>query len=136
MPRHRIRQQVPENKSPETFNPEEPVMRLRKLVFTSLLGVLVTGCASVEPQRREEPGLYNLTGWSEWASDISGEVGHPLTVSAPTARCAPTGNWTTSGAYIASGTLPPGLEMAKTPPKPLARKETTSIQRPPVTGAT
>lgn len=91
-------------------------MRLCKLALASLLGAIIAGCATPHKQQREEPGLYNLTGWNGWTADINGEVGHPLSVGAPTARCAPTGNWTTSGAYIASGTLPPGLEMAKTPP--------------------
>ena len=93
-------------------------MRLVNLMFASLLGLLMTGCAStpLAQQQREEPGLYNLVGWNDYLSDINGEVGHPLSVSAPTARCAPSGNWTTSGGYVASGTLPPGLTMATSPP--------------------
>jgi hypothetical protein len=54
--------------------------------------------------------LYRLTGWNDWTPDINGEVGHPLGIRGPNARCVPGGNWSSLGT-IASGTLPPGLTM-------------------------
>ena len=40
--------------------------------------------------------------------DINGEVGHPLSISSPSAQCAPSGRWVAKG-EIVTGTLPPGL---------------------------
>lgn len=42
--------------------------------------------------------------------DIDGEVGHPVYVNGPTANCEPNGNWTLR-IEVATGTLPPGLEL-------------------------
>jgi hypothetical protein len=44
--------------------------------------------------------------------DIDGEVGHPVYVSSPTALCEPSRSWNLS-IEVASGVLPPGLELIR-----------------------
>jgi hypothetical protein len=70
---------------------------------------LLTGCADLfdedTSKRNDDPGLYGL---EYYGGDINGEIGHPLGVSQPRARCEPDHNWTADDRII-SGTLPPGL---------------------------
>ena len=46
-------------------------------------------------------------------SDVNGEVGHPLVVSSPRARCQPGGGWGRVASII-SGSLPPGIRFNHT----------------------
>jgi hypothetical protein len=76
---------------------------------------------------QENPGMYGLTGWfgqDAWYNrdrqiniaggvDINGEVGHPLYVGGPRARCTGPGGsnpgWSASH-RVTSGELPPGID--------------------------
>jgi hypothetical protein len=54
------------------------------LVAVASAGFLLA-CASSGGEQERAPGMYGLTGWNGWTSDINGEVGHRLYVSGPTA---------------------------------------------------
>lgn len=79
----------------------------------ALGGAGVTGVWATQ----SEPGLYRLKGWNGGGVyqrraddlDINGEIGHPLSVSPPTANCRPGGSFTGTETRIVSGELPPGL---------------------------
>src|ERR1700693_2193325 len=90
---------------------------------------LLSGCsdapgvwgASQQQQYQAPAGLSNWRGWYNkyvyngvaQDSDINGEIGHSLSVSAPQAHCS--GDWTSDGTSIISGTLPPGLTLEPAP---------------------
>jgi len=103
----------------------------RLLIGPAVLVVFIVSIfACVSSQRapkpvKEKPGMYNLRGWQGQSTyfdgntnvatgvDIDGEVGHPLSVSTPTARCAPTGNWNFGTISYVSGSLPPGITLER-----------------------
>jgi hypothetical protein len=97
--------------------------KICSVIAFPFLFVLLPGCETPSDQSTsdtEKPGLYNLHGWANKPyhaynnqaddADIDGKVGYPLTVSYPTARAVPGGNWT-SNVQTVSGTLPPGLSI-------------------------
>jgi hypothetical protein len=94
-------------------------LRIGKIALALLPTLFLTACgcfprcynANPKPQKLA-PGLYRLNGWNGTRSDIDveGEVGHQLYVSAPTADCEPSNNWS-SNTSVSSGSLPPGLSM-------------------------
>ncbi len=87
-------------------------MILKKWILPGAFLVIFCAASTVEA------GLKNLHGWNDTpiygnsstaeGVDIDGEVGHPLSVSGPTANCNDGGRWT-SNTDIISGELPPGL---------------------------
>lgn len=90
---------------------------LRYLLFLLffLIVLIIPGLA----QKKQKPGLYDLTGWNgAWVNTstnvansitINGEVGYQLELAQPTANCiSPTKTWT-SLLRIISGQFPPGI---------------------------
>lgn len=78
-----------------------------------ILAYILMFFASATPnrttQQKLKPGWYGIsTGWNNWNSDIDGQVGYQLYVSAPTGRCEPSRSWS-ANVSIVSGNLPPGL---------------------------
>jgi hypothetical protein len=63
-----------------------------------------------KPRPAPEPGFYGFsTQWNYGRDDISGEMGHPVDVDGPRARCVP-GDWR-GRTTIVSGKLPDGLAL-------------------------
>jgi hypothetical protein len=101
---------------------------LASSLFLICLFVLasLTACFGpiASPPPPTAPGLYNVIGWAGQGCfnmsgggstqgtcngvDLYGDVGHPMGVSGPTARCVPSQQWS-GNASIDSGALPPGL---------------------------
>ena len=92
------------------------------LIFSiCMISVTLTSCNDIyqaatrpKPTPPPSPGMYRLNGWnsSRAGIDIDGEVGHPFTVSGPTARCVGSQNWL-GNQRINSGKLPPGMTMGE-----------------------
>jgi hypothetical protein len=85
------------------------------LVLCAVIAIIgfILACANNRATVQESPGWYGITqGWSNWNSDINGEVGHRLDVDGPRGKCLPSRNWS-GNAEIVSGTLPPGLSFGE-----------------------
>jgi hypothetical protein len=101
--------------------------RIGFVLMVLICFVLVACVAPTSQQRRSSArkttwnpasGFCCADGWSP-AGDVNGEVGHPLSINGPTARCWRAGSGppnTREARYsvnvrVASGQLPPGLSM-------------------------
>lgn len=80
---------------------------------TTTQGTVAAAAPAPAPAPAPEPGVYDLVGWNTGSPDINGEVGRPLLVKGPTARCEPGRTWT-GNARIISAAWPMGISMSGT----------------------
>lgn len=83
------------------------------VVALGLISIVGSG-PTTQQVRKKSPGLYGLSRFNNWNSDVKGKVGYKLYVSGPTATCRPSRKWYLSTRII-KGTLPPGLTLKTAP---------------------
>lgn len=98
-------------------------MRVLARMISALIGAGLLASFPYDAHGADASGLWNW-GWNgvdvsfppdasvgtAASIDVDGQVGYPLYVSAPTARCRPGPGWS-GQSYVETGSLPPGVNL-------------------------